>query len=154
MLAYAVRILPHGVGIAWILLASDLPGRHDFSLDRACDRGFGQAPDIFIRGNLLLAVPAVILFALVDLGHDVILVFVMIVLLSLSGVFPYLGASLLTTEMVSREHLPQVKGPQGITSGAVMLAGSLIGGIIVTMTSVADGFSLRPFPICGTPCGL
>lgn len=139
LLTYAVHTLPHGVGIAWILLASGVPAVIMSPwmgpwIDRVNKRL------MVIGGNLLLSAIAFTLFGIVYFGHSIFLVFALIILLSAGGGFPRVAGQSLTTQIVSRDQLPQVNGLNGLTNGAIMLIGALLGGAIVTWTSVAVGF--------------
>ncbi len=139
LLTYAVRTLPHGTGIAWILLASGLPAVIISPWAGPIIDGIDQRR-LLIGGNFILAAVTLGLFALAQVGHDIFLVFFTVVLLSVGNVFPGIAGTTFTTRIVSREDLPHVRGLAGITDGAIMLTGALIGGVIVTITSVADGF--------------
>jgi MFS family permease len=141
LITYAVRTLPQGVGIAWILLASGLPAVILAPWTGPLIDRFDKRL-LLIMVNLSLATLTLILFAIVHLRHVVVLDFIMIALLSSGSAFTNPARTALTTQLVSREHLPNMRGFEVVTSGVIMVMGALIGGFIVTLASVSTGFLL------------
>lgn len=102
---YAVRALPDGAGIAWILVAAGLPAVIISPWAGPWIDGLDQRR-LLIEGNLLLAGVTMILFFTVYHGQHAILALILIVLLGAGNVFPGISDTALTAQMVSREHLP------------------------------------------------
>lgn len=144
LLTYAVQVLPHGIGIAWILMASEMPGV-------ALSPWVGPWVDylgarrVLVEINSLLAALSIVLVFVVGVLHDTPVAIVIISLLGMGGAFTGPARRALTTQIVTKADLARINGLEVVTDAVILLSGSLIGGFLVASQSVAFGFSVTTF---------
>jgi MFS family permease len=139
LLTYAVQVLPHGIGIAWILLASGLPGVVLSPWVGPWIDYLG-ARRVLVVINSLLAGLTVVLVFVVGVLHDTPVAIVIISLLGIGGAFTGPARRALTTQIVTKTDLARINGLEVVTDGVILLLGALLGGVLVASQSVAFGF--------------
>ncbi len=139
LLTYAVQVLPHGIGIAWILVASEMPGV-------ALSPWIGPWVDylgartVLVVINSLLAGLTMVLVFVTGVLHDTPVAIMIISLLGVGGTFTGPARRAFTAQIVTKTDLARINGLEVVIDGVVLLLGSLIGGLLVASESVAFGF--------------
>lgn len=139
LLTYAVQVLPHRIGIAWILLASELPGVMLSPWVGPWIEYLGARRVLVVINNFLAGLSIVLVFV-VGVLHDTPVAIVIVSLLGIGGAFTGPARRTFTTQIVTKTDLAGINGFEVVTDGVVLLLGSLIGGFLVASESVALGF--------------